>query len=158
MSTYTFLPWGFSHWQDSPYPHSLLLTCSQAGSTGGWAEMACRGKPTRPTGGEQHLSPPFKRQSLLKVSELDQGNARSVSRPQLPSVHLSPLRWGKTVGLRTSVSQIQASAVLPQSEANAALGFRRQDDGCHRSLARGQPTERGHDSGSRVWTQDVSFE
>lgn len=100
------------------------------------------GKPTRPTGGEQHLSPPFKRQSLLEVSELDQGNTRNVSRPQLPRVHLSPLRWGKTVGLRTSVSQIQASAVLPQSEANLALGFQRQDDGCHGRTEPGERTAR----------------
>lgn len=96
-------------------------------------------KPTRPTGGEQHPSPPFKRQSLLEVSEIDRGNASNVSKPQLPSVHPSPLRWGKTVRLRTSVPQIQASAVLQQSEANLALGFRRQDEGRH---GRTEPGER----------------
>ena len=96
-------------------------------------------KPTRPTGGEQHPSPPFKRQSLLEVSEIDRGTASNVSKPQLPSVHPSPLRWGKTVRLRTSVPQIQASAVLQQSEANLALGFRRQDEGRH---GRTEPGER----------------
>lgn len=58
-------------------------------------------KPTWPTGGEQRLSPPFKRQSLLEVSEIDRGNTSNVSKPRLPSVHLSPLRWGKTVRPRT---------------------------------------------------------
>lgn len=45
MSTYTFLPWGFSNWQGSPQPPApphLLIPHCQAGSSGGWAETACR--------------------------------------------------------------------------------------------------------------------
>lgn len=101
MSTYTFLPQGFSNWQDSPSPQILLIPCSQAGSIGGQAEVACRGgnarwgDPTRPKGGEWHPSPPFMRQSLLEVSDL---SGQHISKPQLPGVHLSPLRWGRWSG------------------------------------------------------------
>lgn len=81
-----------------PSPHLLLIPCSQAGSTGGWAEMTCRGgaiwgDPTR--GEEWHFPPPFMRQSLLEVSEIFQGNTRNISKPPQPGVHLSPEvgRW-----------------------------------------------------------------
>ena len=95
-------------------------------------------KPTQPTGRKQHLSPPFKRQSLLEVSEIDRGNASNVSKPRLPSVHLSPLRWGDGQA-EESASQTQASAVLQQSEANLALGFQGRMKGVMtgRSLVRG---------------------
>lgn len=79
-------------------PQSLVPRRGQLEGGQRWlAEGAGRkmGIPTQPKGGERHLSPPFKRQSLLEVSEIYQGNARKVSKPQLPSVHLSPLRWGR---------------------------------------------------------------
>lgn len=109
-------------------------------------------KPTQPTGRKQHLSPPFKRQSLLEVSEIDRGNASNVSKPRLPSVHLSPLRWGDGQA-EESASQTQASAVLQQSEANLALGFQGRMKGVTtgRSLVRGTASR----ATTRQWQQRV---
>lgn len=42
MSTYTFLPQGFTNRQDSPSPQ-FLIPRSQAESIRGQAEMVCRG-------------------------------------------------------------------------------------------------------------------
>lgn len=111
------------------FPPALKSSSSlipRQGQLGGWAEMACRGgdarwgDPTRPKGGKWHPSPPVRRQSLLEVSELSK---QHVPQPRLPGIHLSPWRWGETVKLRPSVSQIQADALLQQFEANLALGF-----------------------------------
>lgn len=109
-----------------PSPQILLIPHSQAGSIGrvgrdGLQRGDARwGDPTRPKGGKWHPSPPVRRQSLLEVSEL---SGQHVPQPRLPGVHLSPWRWGETVKLRPSVSQIQADALLQQFEANLALGF-----------------------------------
>lgn len=82
-----------------PSPQILLIPRSQAGQLEGgqrWlAEGGCKmGRPHQTQGREWHLSPPFVRQSLLEVSEVFQGNTRNMSKPQLPGVHLSPLRRG----------------------------------------------------------------
>lgn len=128
MSTYTFLPWGFSTWQGFPQPPAPahLLTARPDQVEGGgqrwFAEGDARwGDHTRPTG-ERHFSPPFMRQSLLEVSKIFPGNTEKHFQASACQVFISPPEMGGTVKLRTGVSQLQANTLLQQSEANLAVG------------------------------------
>lgn len=90
MSTYTFLPQGFTNWQDSPQPPIPPHPSFPGGVSfpvgfdqRGWAEMACRGgmqdgeTPPDPRKRMAPFSTFHERQSLLEVLVIFQDNVRN---------------------------------------------------------------------------------